>query len=282
MTIARFRQHARFFGLATLLCTILGVAGCKTVSEIWRHEAANRLSAPANMLKRQIDAGPFPIAVYERVHDKGGPATLYIEADGSMAHATPSEPIALHLATRDLAENVIYIARPCQYAVDEDNSPCTKNYWDNGRFSLETMEAMNNVLEKLKNRHSFSGYHLVGYDGGGTVAALLAAKRTDILTLRTVAANLDINVNSANHQKPAMASSLNPRDFASDLANIPQHHFIGAWDTDMRPNVSQSFRNAMGPTPCIRISTVDEVDHKGGWVNRWPSLLSMPVDCKAP
>ena len=280
MTIIRFRQHARFFGIATLLCAVLGVAGCKTVGEIWRHEAANRLSAPANLLKRQIDAGPFQIAVYERVHERGSAATLYIEGDGTMMHATPSYPLALHLATRDLAENVIYIARPCQYAVEEDNSPCTKDYWENGRFSLETMEAMNMVLEKLKNRYDFTGFNLVGYDGGGTVAALLAAKRSDILSLRTVAANLDIDVNSANHQKPAMQSSLNPRDFAADLAHIPQHHFIGAWDKDMLPNVSQSFRNAMGPSACVRISTVDEVDHEGGWANRWPSLLSMPVDCK--
>lgn len=278
MTIARFRQHAKIFGIAALLCATLGVAGCKTVGELWRHEAANRLSAPANLLKRQIDAGPFSIAVYERVHQKGGPATLYFEGDGTMAHATPDYPLALHLATRDLSENVIYIARPCQYAVTDTKSLCTKEYWDNGRFSLEVMEAMNVVLEKLKNRHDFHGYHLVGYEGGGTIAALLAAKRDDILTLRTVAANLDIKA----HSTTPMESSLNPRDFAPDLAGIPQHHFIGAWDKELSPSVEQSFRHAMGQTSCVRISTVDEVDHQGGWANRWPSLLTMPVDCKAP
>lgn len=284
------RKYSRSFGLMAILCAALGLAGCKTVSEIYRHEAAQRLAVPANLLKRQVEAGPFSVAVYERVRSRGEAATVYIEGDGDVkalgettltGHATPDYPLALHLATRDLGDNVIYVARPCQFeAYEVEDGPCaTKKYAGPERFSFETMEAMNTVLDKLKNHHGFTGFNLVGYDGGGTVAALLAAKRKDVLSLRTVAANLDIDLNSANHKRPEMPGALNPRDFARDIANIPQHHFIGEWDREISPNLSESFRNAMGPSSCTRISVVAKVDHEGGWANRWPSLLKEPIDC---
>ncbi len=286
------RPISKNLGLAVLLCATLGISGCKTVSEIYRNENAQRLAVPAHMLKRQVEAGPFSIAVFERVRSKGEAATIYIEGDGDVktmgqkhivGNVTPDYPLALHLATRDLGDNVIYVARPCQFEGQEvEDGPCsTKKYAGPERFSFETMEAMNTVLDKLKNNHGFSGFNLVGYDGGGTVATLLAAKRKDVLSLRTVAANLDTDLNSANHKKPEMVGSLNPRDFAKDIATIPQHHFIGEWDKDVQPNLSASFRNAMGPSTCTRISTVTEVDHEGGWANRWPSLLAEPLDCNA-
>lgn len=293
MTMTTLRRHTKFLGIAIALCSVIGVAACKTPGELWRYESASRLAAPANMLKRQISAGAFSISVFERVRAPGKVANIYIEGDGrtplldnatsSMSiDPTPTYPVALHLATRDLSDNVIYVARPCQYNALEttsDNSPCTRDYWKNGRFSITTMETMNTVLDKLKNHHGFTGFNLIGYDGGAAVATLLAAKRKDVMSLRTVAGNLDTDLNTANHKQPDMVGSLNPRDFAADIANLPQTHFIGEWDKVTNANLSQSFRKAMGNSHCVRISTVAETDHEGGWVNRWPSLLNEPVDC---
>jgi hypothetical protein len=293
MTMTNLRRHAKLLGITVALCSVIGVAACKTPGELWRYESASRLAAPANLLKRQVSAGAFSVSVYERVRAPGKVANIYIEGDGrhtlldqatTSIDPTPSYPLALHLATRDLSENVIYVARPCQYnALDTtgDNSPCTRDYWNNGRFSIETMEAMNTVLDKLKNNHSLSGFNLIGYDGGAAVATLLAAKRKDVVSIRTVAGNLDTDLNSANHKQPGMVGSLNPRDFAADIAGIPQTHFIGEWDQVTGANLSQSFRNAMGHSNCVRISTVAQTDHEGGWANRWPSLLNEPVDCNA-
>lgn len=292
MALLTFNKHFKSLSIAIALCAVLGVSGCKTMREMYRHDAAERLAVPANLFKRQIAAGPFSIAVYERVRGREQTANIYIEGDGNVVHvddknitgnATPNFPTALHLATRDLNDNVIYIARPCQFeGPEDDKGPCaTKQYSGDSRFSLEALDAMNTVLDKLKNRHGLTGFNLIGYDGGGTVATLLAAKRQDILTLRTVAANLDTAVNSANQKTAKPLGGLNPRDFAKDIAYIPQHHFIGQWDKTILPNVSQSFRDAMGPSTCTRISTVGEVDHTAGWVNRWPALLKEPVDCLA-
>jgi pimeloyl-ACP methyl ester carboxylesterase len=193
---------------------------------------------------------------------------------------TPDYPVGLHLASRDLAENVIYVSRPCQYSgMVAENTPCPQEYWTDRRFSLDVMQSMNMVLDKLRDRYDLRGFHLVGYSGGAAVAAMLVAKRDDVLSLRTVAGNLDhVTLNNFHHVSP-MPGSLNPRDFAQDIAHIPQHHFLGAWDDIVPPGVYDSFRGAMGPSTCVRMSMVDEVNHEDGWVNRWPSLLAMPVDC---
>lgn len=277
--------------LCCALVALVGLSACaKTVTGFWKDEAAQRLAVPANMHKRQIAADPFSITVFERVYAEGKPATIYIEGDGKAwlsrhrpsMNPTPDYPVALHLATRDLGDNVIYVSRPCQYSgALAENTHCAQEYWTDRRFSLEVMESMNTVLDKLRNRYDLRGFHLVGYSGGAAVAAMLAAKRDDVLSLRTVAGNLDHVVLNTNHGVSQMPGSLNPADFAGDIAHIPQHHFVGAWDEVVNRNVYDSFRGKMGKSHCARMSLVDEVTHEDGWVNRWPSLLTQPVDCKA-
>ncbi len=278
----------RFAVLVAVLIALSGLSGCRTVNGYWREETANRLAVPAGMFKRQISADPFMITVFERVHKAGDVATIYIEGDGvawmtrtmPSLNPTPDYPVALHLATRDLSPNVIYVARPCQFSsLIAENTPCPQTYWTDGRFSATAMDSMNTVLDKLKSTHRLSGFNLVGYSGGGAVATLLAARRKDVLSLRTVAGNLDHVVLNANHDVSPMTQSLNPRDVAKDVASVPQHHFVGAWDDVVNTSVYDSFRRAMGDSHCTRMSVVDEVDHEKGWVNRWPSLLQQPVDC---
>lgn len=292
MQMSILRKHAKLLCTVAAFGVLLGTSACMTFTGESRLVAADRLAGPEQMMARQVAADPFSITVYERVHKKGGPATIYIEGDGlawvsrhePSMDPTPDYPVALHLATRDLSDNVIYMARPCQYSkMLDDTKPCPVEYWTSRRFSVEAMQSMNTVLDKLKDRYGFTGYNLVGFSGGGAVATLLAAKRHDILSIRTVGGNLDTAlVNENNHVSQMPADTLNPKDFAKDVANIPQHHFVGEWDKVVGENVYNSYRAAMGPSTCTRMSVVGEVDHVDGWVNRWPSLLNEPVDCKAP
>ncbi len=109
------------------IVTVLALSGCiATTLPYMRAETAQRIAAPAWMLKRDISASPFILRSYERIHDRGGVANIYIEGDGAeytspsewSENPTPKNPVALHLASKDNAENVIYIARPCQYTGD--------------------------------------------------------------------------------------------------------------------------------------------------------------------
>ena len=280
----------RSLGFVALICAVTSVGACRTMDDLWKEDAANRLAVPANLHKRQVMTGPYAITYFERTYKRGEPATIYIEGDGldSMDKnhlsddPTPDYPVALHLATRDLGDNVIYLARPCQYtALEAHDSVCAPAAFTSDRFSLEALTAMNNALDALKSRYDLTGFNLVGYDGGATVAALLAAKRKDVLSLRTVAGMLDTGLIPADSVQAVSLGALNPKDFARDLAAIPQHHFYGTWDQTIPPSAYDGFRAAMGESVCARMSVVDEVNHEEGWANRWPSLLEQPVDCKA-
>ncbi len=58
------------------------------------------------------------------------------------------------------------------------------------------VNSIHKTLDQIKTRYNASGFNLIGYSGGGAIAALVAADRNDILSLRTVAGNLDIDVHT--------------------------------------------------------------------------------------
>ncbi|MFX4243448.1 alpha/beta fold hydrolase, partial [Aliarcobacter butzleri] len=82
----------------------------------------------------------------------------------------------------------------------------------------------------IKKEFSNSNFELIGYSGGGTVATLLASKRTDISSLTTVVGNLDIQKWVKMQNITPLIGSLNPSDFIQNLENIKQHHLIGEND----------------------------------------------------
>lgn len=286
MKNSRFGKFRHFCAAAMLLAG-LGTAGCYFDMQELRHQTAERIATPSFMLHRQITAEPFILTAYERVYEKGRPATVYIEGDGvawlsksrPSLDPTPRNPVALHLASRDLGPNVIYLARPCQYSGLTVDAPCDWKYWTLERFSPEVIDSMNAALDNIKRKYDIPAFNLVGFSGGGAVAALLAAERDDVATLRTVAGNLNHEKLNAMHGVTPMPLSLNPADIAPQIAHIPQHHFIGEWDEVVTPAIYDSFRAAAGPTTCMRSSMVKEVDHETGWVNIWPTLLKAPLDC---
>lgn len=261
-----------------LLCACAGTRG----------ERAATAAMPAGMAAVTIPASPFLLTAYQRIGAPGQAADVYIEGDGlawvsrgeKSLDPTPTDPVALRLAAADPAANVIYLARPCQYSKMLDPAtPCSDEYWSGRRFAPEVIAAMGAAFDTLKAGGRVSGYHLVGYSGGGAVAALLAARRGDVLSLRTVAGNLDHETLNRVHGVSPMPGSLNPRDAAPALSAMPQLHFLGADDKVVMPEVLESFHRAMGASTCYHASTVPGVTHEKGWTEAWPGLLAMPVKC---
>lgn len=283
MKYSKFRN----FCSATVLIAGLGLSGCYFDLQETRLETAKRIANPSFMLHRQIPADPFLITAYERVHERGKAATVYIEGDGvawiskstPSLNPTPRNPVSLHLASHDSSRNVIYIARPCQYSGTLSGAACDREYWTSDRFSPEVIHSMNVALNNIKGKYDIPEFNLVGFSGGGAVAALLTAERGDVASLRTVAGNLDHVLLNGMHEVSQMPHSLNPVDIAAKTADIPQHHFIGEWDEVVTPAIFDSFRAAAGSSSCIRSSMVKRVDHEDGWVNVWPELLAAPLDC---
>lgn len=209
--------------------------------------------------------------------------TVYIEGDGlawldrstpSFA-PTPADPVALHLAVADERAPSVYLARPCQFVQGAHFKGCHSPYWGGHRFAPEVIDAMDQALSQLQSTYGASRLVLVGYSGGAAVAALLAARRSDVEGLVTVAGTLDTQLWTELQRVPPLRGSLNPRDVASRLAYLPQWHFVGARDEVVPPSVLTSFLQAVPQARVARtplVETLPAFDHHCCWAAAWPEL----------
>jgi hypothetical protein len=278
--------------LITLAAAASLFAGaCTPLSAIESREVmADRLARPAFMVERVIPAGMFNLAAWERIHAKYTPATVYIEGDGlawlsksrPSLNPTPKNPVGLHLAAMDKSKNVAWLARPCQYTGWNGEGACPDRYWTGARFAPEVVASYHAALDNMKAMYGIPGFHLVGYSGGASVAALVAAERDDILSLRTVAGNLDHAAWTAHHDVSPLTESLNPLTAAPALMGLPQHHFIGGQDDIIPPAIFHSWKQASGETDCVHYTFITENEHEKGWPAKWPELLGAKLDCEGP
>lgn len=267
----------------------LFLTSCLTVPDpAERGSATATLARTAHMRHENVTATPyFTLSAYTRPGNGLDPAYVYIEGDGlawigrgqPSADPTPTNPVALRLATAHAAAqpdaHIIYLARPCQYV----KTPyCQRAYWTGKRFAPEMVAAMDAAVTQLTA--GADGVELIGFSGGGTMAALLAARRTDVRTLRTVAGNLDHRTHSAIHRVSTLGGSLNPPAYAGKLRAIPQRHFTGANDRNVTQAVYDSYAEALGDTRCIAHTIVPGAEHEKGWDTQWPQLLAEPVACR--
>lgn len=277
------------------LLSILILSACSVETD-FKQQTANQIARPAFMVERTINTGDFTLDAWERMHQRGETATLYIEGDSinqvdtnasligrnlARINPTPNMPLALLLASRDKSTNLAYLTRPCQYVKMPEEKGCDTSYWQENRFTPEVVEAYVTAMDDMKARYGLTGFHVVGYDGGANIAAILAAKRADIVSLRTVAGNLnpDLTNDKTNH-KTLASNSLMAIDHASQLVNVPQHHFIGAADPVITPGVYHSYRQMLGLSDCISYSLIPDADHTKGWVEKWPELLEITPKCE--
>jgi len=250
------------------------------------------INEKTGFIPRTIESHPFLLTSYERVQKKSDVATIYIEGDGRAwlskkrpsLDPTPKNPVALKLASIDPADNVIYLARPCQYTKTVDGSPCNQKYWTSHRFAPEVMDTMNAALDDIKKRHRITGINLIGFSGGGNLAALLTAQRNDVLSLRTVAGNLDHELQSQIHDVSPMPNSLNAKDIVKRISHIPQIHFIGAQDTIIPAEIAESYAKFIkqDKKACTQLQIIPNASHTKGWEDKWLKLLEVETNCLAP
>jgi len=250
----------------------------------FKEETAKRIAAPVFMIPRTIKANEFNIKSYERIYEEAQPTILYIggnsRASGVTRTPEGANPVALRLAAHDPKSNVIYLAQVCQYVGHA--SDCPDEYTGDKRHAPEVIEAYNTALNNIRGFHDISGFHIVGYDGGAGIAAALAAQREDVLSLRTVAGILDTQFYAHINNTEFESGSLNPVDIASELSDMPQHHFIGQLDQKVPPAIYHSYAQAMGKTPCSQVTIVPDAGHIDGWAEQWGKLRVMPFTCDAP
>jgi hypothetical protein len=270
-------------GAALLLLFLAG--GCALLPPFRDgREAADRVALSGGLKKTAIRTRSFTLEAYLRCRAPGDPLNLYIEGDGSAwlsrtrlsDDPTPKNPLVLGLAGIDPAGNVAYLARPGQYA--DASNRCDAAYWSDRRFSGEVVAAMDEALTELARRCMARQIHLIGYSGGAALAVLVAAERADVVSLRTVAGNLDPAALNRHHRvSPLDGASLDPLDAAEKIRGLPQRHFVGSRDSVVPAFIARSFLERAGSRDFSRITVVDGATHDEGWHERWRALLALPL-----
>lgn len=245
-----------------------------------RRSFADELAGQHGWQRILIQSGKFDLVAYvPSVQNPGQRLTIYIEGDGlawigrtqPSFDPTPRDPLALRLALAHQDGNAAYLGRPCQYT-DAELYGCSRLYWTEMRFAPEVISATTQAIDTLKQRFGASRLILVGYSGGGAVAALVAARRKDIERLVTVAGNLDHRAWTSFHHISPLTGSLNPADEVDTLRNISQRHFAGGGDVNITPEIIQGFANRFPHRHRPMVTVIPEFDHHCCWAERWTAI----------
>ena len=266
---------------AILLGVLLLLGGCANPN---RH--ADNMAQVGKLQREQTTTDSFVLTTFSRMTRHDLPLTIYIEGDGlawrtrnqASDNPTPHQALGLALAVADPAENVVYLARPCQFTPMALNPLCENSYWTSKRYAAEVVLAMDQAVTHYAARVPGQRLHLVGYSGGGALAVLVAARRTDVASLRTVAGNLDVVEVNRLHAVSPMPASQNPIDYARQVAAIPQIHFSGADDKTVPALIAQRFVAASAST-CSQVRIISGMAHDSDWGSLWPSLLALRPVC---
>ncbi len=202
-----------------------------------------------------------------------GDGLAWIDAQTPSFDPTPNHAMALELALQDPNPGVVYLGRPCQYVRGADRHGCDSRWWTSHRFAPEVMASTQSALNALKQRYQAQTLELVGYSGGATVAAVMAAQRSDVQRLVTVAGNLDPAYwTQINHLTP-LGPMQNPAEMTQALQQVPQVHFVGMHDSVVPPAVSQHFMARFTHIKQIQLVQMLGFDHACCWAQAWPNML---------
>lgn len=210
---------------------LLLLAGCAGVS-------------PMNMGDLQyseVSAGKYTIATWSRIADKKSPVHVYIEGDGNAFDArgmptrdpTPHGKMLRRLAVNDIAPNVVYMARPCQFVM---SGACSVTDWTSGRFSQDIIDSMAIALKQVAGDKPIV---LIGYSGGAMVTGLIIQNYPDINVQKwvTIAGVLNHSEWTEYFGDKPLSKSLN----MDGLPGVNQVHYVGLSDKIVPVSLSQKW-----------------------------------------
>jgi pimeloyl-ACP methyl ester carboxylesterase len=179
--------------------------------------------------------------------------------------------LVIGLAIADSEASVAYLARPCQFLNLGELANCDPGLWTGARFREDAVIAVGAAIDVLKRNSGAQEIALVGYSGGGAMAALVASRRGDISCLVTIAAPLDTDAWTDAIGVSRLGASLNPADAVSRLLKVRQTHFRGATDKVVPP---RSIGRFLAGSPGATMVDRADFDHECCWLRDWTVLRS--------
>ncbi|MDP0589286.1 MAG: dienelactone hydrolase family protein [Candidatus Endonucleobacter bathymodioli] len=270
--------------LLTLCFIIILIGGCVAPRD--NQAIITSLSLSLNARAEVLNTSYFPLQTLQMLSGTSSILRVYIEGDG---HAwvnrrrpsrdpTPRNLMVLELMGQDTYPDCAYLARPCQFVWGKH---CNIPVWTSLRYSEPMVDILNEALNQLKGKGPYEKIELIGFSGGGTLALLLASRRDDVASVRTVAGNLCPSFVNWFHGVSPMAASLNPVDFSAKLATIPQLHFIGGKDSIITSDVYDNYRSFFDTKDCLSCCVNPGAGHNFEWSQVWLELLKIKVKCRS-
>nr|WP_319244743.1 hypothetical protein [uncultured Propionivibrio sp.] len=275
-SVARFAVRIAVLGLLAACASPLDFGGTRESVRAWAEARGFRESI--------LTAGSFELTAFLRraasVEGGGIEAgeavlTVYIEGDGAAWSSpyhpprdpTPRRPLALALAAIDPSPAVAYLGRPCQYLDAAALARCSSAYWVDKRFDPEVIEAYDQAISGLKARFSARSLRLVGYSGGGNIAAVLAMRRADVLSLIALASPLSLAAWVERHGLTPLPGAIDPGHEPGQLRAAS--YWVGSNDDIVPPAVVQPFAERKGGA----MHVVKDYDHECCWSADWLTIL---------
>ena len=234
----------------------------RAATRAWKRDIVEAKPGALLALSRPAQPQPAPLAVYIE-----GDGLAWLDRSTVSANPTPNRPVALRLALAD-SSAALYLGRPCQYLDNARTAKCDPRYWTSHRYAPEVVEALSQAIDRYKAGAS-RPVELIGYSGGGALAALIAARRSDVVRIVTVAANVDLAAWTRVLGVDAMTASLDPAHETERIAAIAQYHLAGEDDESVPPSVVRSYvaRSVVGGRRLVEV--VPDYDHECCWHRDW-------------
>lgn len=246
--------------------------------------AATGPDLPADFTPLNLHAGGFSLRAWLRP-GQGQLLHVFIEGDGQIWDAsqrssfdpTPRHSVAARLAAdAPRPDPVLYLARPGQYASPEELRRLSPQWWTSHRYARPVVEAIAKAALEGRRRSSAAKLGLYGHSGGGALAVLAAAGMLEeVSLLASVASPLDTQAWASSFAGQSLPHSLNPKDVARQVREVPQFHLSGGRDNTAPTAVLDAWLQELEPLPpWIQRIVVPAADHQGPWLQPFRQALA--------
>lgn len=255
-------------------------------STVERDHTAAGIAKAAGLEAAASRGAGFDLQTWQRDDGRPGPLFVYIEGDGlayidartPSSDPTPTDPVALRLAAADPGPAVLYIARPCQFATGRADPRCGVRAWTTARFGPDVVASIDYAIERERLRRPERALVLVDYSGGGVIAALVAARRSDVALLVTVAAPLDVADWTRRLGVSPLDGAPRPLDQAARLSRVRLVAFAGGQDKVVPVASIASAVDAFGVA--AKMIVLPDFDHRCCWARDWPRLRGQALEAQ--
>src|SRR5258708_6960271 len=118
-----------------------------------------------------------------------------------------------------------------EYRSEVHSAPeCSGALWTSERYSREVVASMSAAAATYITEHHFEQVLIVGWSGGGTLAALMAADLPHVRGLVSIAGNLDRDTGARLNESLPLQGSLNPSLEPPLPADLKQWYLVGERD----------------------------------------------------